>query len=159
MKLSTTLRGNAVIVQFLWHQDDATASNVYVDEDITPSLNTLEHFILTAHHHGLKVILKPLVVGAHDHAKMTKIDPRNEHAWFESYTARMLEVAKLAQSRQVHALSIGSDLHQLIDHNSEWRTLANDVRAVYQGLLTYCTTPNYLDKVCHIFDAVGLICP
>ncbi len=55
-QLRHTIRANAVIVQFIWQQDDMTASTVYTSEDTTPSADTLERFIRAAHDNHLKYV-------------------------------------------------------------------------------------------------------
>ncbi len=53
-QLKRDLRANAVIIQFIWHVDSKTSSQVYADDQVTPATSTLEHFINVAHHSDLK---------------------------------------------------------------------------------------------------------
>jgi len=57
--------------------------------------------------------------------------------WFESYKAWILHYAEVAEKYNIESLCIGTELHATIRHESEWRQIIKEIRAIYSGDLTY----------------------
>lgn len=111
-----------------------------------------------AHSNGMKVMLKPQVyipggwVGDLDyHTDEEWI------AWQTSYSAFILDWAQLADSLRVDLLCIGTEFK--VSHRKRpdyWRQLVSDIRAVYDGELTYSANwDSYED--CDLWDIVDYI--
>ncbi len=89
---------------------------------------------------NIEIMIKPQIWVWHGeftgHIKMP-----NEVAWLEleqTYSRFILDFAKLAQEKQVAIFCIGTELEQFVAHRPEyWQELIMNIRAVYDGKLTY----------------------
>lgn len=98
--------------------------------------------IAMAHERDLKVLLKPhlWLEDQSDGHWRGDINPTAEawEQWQSSYRDAVLEYAQLGADAGVAALSIGSELTNIaLAHPEFWRQLANEVRAVFPGQVTY----------------------
>lgn len=98
--------------------------------------------IRAAHAAGMAVLLKPhlWLEDRSDGAWRGDIAPDDASwpAWRASYRAALLDYARLAEQEGVAAISIGSELTALaLARPGFWRELVADVRALYDGRVTY----------------------
>ncbi|MEL7059797.1 MAG: hypothetical protein AAGN46_07195 [Acidobacteriota bacterium] len=81
-------------------------------------------------------------------------------AWrrfFDGYRAFIVDQARFAQAAGVPLFSIGLEYEETFGpHEAEWRRLITEVRAVYDGRLTYSANWDRVTEV-PIWDAVDLI--
>lgn len=134
------LEVNSLCLVFPLFQDDWTSSNVWVDEELTPSKERLRLFIRESHKRGFTVMLRPLLDEASlapDGKWRGNIEPQDKGTWFESYTQLILGYAKLAEEENVEILNIGTEFNSLERETNQWIKLIEAVRAVYHGQLTY----------------------
>ncbi|WP_158305830.1 glycoside hydrolase family 113 [Parvularcula bermudensis] len=120
----------------LW-QDSATASHVYNSEDQTESLASVDLMIKTAHARGLQVMLKPHI-NSHDRSFSGTWAPEDADAWFDSYTAELLNFARIAEANNVEMFSIANELQTITSgaYTEHWLELIAEVREVYSGQIT-----------------------
>ena len=58
--------------------------------------------------------------------------------WFTSYRRLILHYARFAQEHGIEVLCIGTELRSTVNgHQDQWRRIIREVRAVYDGKLTY----------------------
>jgi hypothetical protein len=90
--------------------------------------------------HGLKVMIKPHVwVEGEGWAGDFKLNSEAAwKQWEQSYTQYIMEYARLAQDTSTEMLCIGTEYRQAVRLRPKfWLKLIGQVRAVYQGQLTY----------------------
>jgi hypothetical protein len=129
-----------IAVGITWQQDLTDSSSVHKWEETISmdSLRSLVKIIRSRSQRTPKVFLKPLIV-IPGNASLW-IQPKNIDAWFESYSALVLELAVVAEELKLSALSIGLELPHLTlkpQYEASWRRLISQVRAVFTGQLTY----------------------
>lgn len=91
---------------------------------------------------GLNVLLSPHlnIVGSQgDQIWQAELNPADTAAFFQNYTAVVLDYAQIAQQYGVATLSIGDELSALSGQQYQpyWDELIAQVRQVYSGQLTY----------------------
>jgi len=111
-------------------------------QDRTINDVTLAHMIKEAHALGLRVLLRPFVDLTDDPGFDTDsvglgFNEAQWKTWFINYTYFMLDYARLAEDNGVDMFSLGSELLATQQRKNEWTRLANDVRKVYHGPITY----------------------
>ncbi len=102
---------------------------------------------------GMTVTLNPFVevdaiggIGAVWRGNVNFPDNDDLAAWFGSYDSYMYDMATLADANGVDRLMIGSELQGLSldgDATSHWNSLIGDIRAVYDGKLSYAANWNW----------------
>jgi len=96
---------------------------------------------------GLKVVLKPHI-DVWDGTSRGAINPADPEAFFANYTAYIVHNAVLAQEINADLFVVGTELDSIahsdgllakrgIDVTSQWRTVIENVRKVYDGQITY----------------------
>lgn len=98
-----------------------------------------------AHAKGLKVLLKPHI-DVQDNVWRGEIQPTNPGAWFASYSQMINSYAQLANSHGVEMLVVGTELSSMVmsPHYNDWANVISQVRARYNGPLTYAASQNDL---------------
>ena len=76
--------------------------------------------------------------------------------WFASYTEFIVHHARIAQETGAEMLSIGCEMVQSDRRADQWRALVAEVRAVYDGTLTY-NCDKYQEDRLTWWDAVDVI--
>lgn len=135
-----SLHVNAVSLTFFLYQQDWTATEVFVDEEQTPSKEFLEQFVQQAHHRGMQVMLRPVLDEARlfeDGQWRGSIEPVDRDAWFRSYAAIIRDYAVLAHQANVEMFNIGTELTSMERDVDQWIELIRAVREVYAGAVTY----------------------
>ena len=93
---------------------------------------------------GMGLILKPHIwIGDYDGSEQNRQDIAFDteagwQAWTQQYRQLLMHYARLAQDVGAEVLVIGTELRGVVTGRPEfWRTLIDEVRAVYDGQLTY----------------------
>lgn len=101
----------------------------------------LAHTTKLAKQKGIKTILKPHIWLRTDGKWRSDIEMESKQeweAWFQNYEVFIMHYAKLAQELDIEALCIGTELYITTrDHPEKWRSIIKNIRAVYDGQITY----------------------
>lgn len=136
-----------------------TSNEVIADPAKTESDANIATAIANAHALGLSVMLKPMLTGL-DGTNQAQITPSDPAAFFASYKAEMLDLARVASQSGAESLSIGNELSALsgTEYRSYWVDLIDAVRSVYHGTITYSAAT---DEASHVsfwdqVDEIGI---
>lgn len=136
-----------------------TSNDVIADPAKTESDANIATTIANAHALGLSVMLKPMLTGL-DGTNQAQITPSDPAAFFASYKAEMLDLARVASQSGAESLSIGNELSALsgTEYRSYWVDLIDAVRSVYHGTITYSAAT---DEASHVsfwdqVDEIGI---
>lgn len=136
-----------------------TSNDVIADPAKTESDANIATAIANAHALGLSVMLKPMLTGL-DGTNQAQITPSDPAAFFASYKAEMLDLARVASQSGAESLSIGNELSALsgTEYRSYWVDLIDAVRSVYHGTITYSAAT---DEASHVsfwdqVDEIGI---
>ncbi|WP_424628763.1 glycoside hydrolase family 113 [Bradyrhizobium sp. SYSU BS000235] len=124
------------------------SNSVIADAGKTESDANIAATITDAHNLGLSVLLKPMLTGL-DGTNQGQLTPSNVDAFFASYKAEMLDLARVAEQNHVEMLSIGNELSKLsgAQYRDHWVDLIDSIRSVYHGDLTYAAAT---DEASHV---------
>ncbi len=93
---------------------------------------------------GMEIVLKPHIwVGRYSSEGQTRAEIGYEfedewERWEEDYRTLLLHYARLAQETGAAVLVIGTELRRsALEREEFWRRLIHDIRAAYEGKLTY----------------------
>jgi hypothetical protein len=82
----------------------------------------------------------------------TNTNVGDKAAFFQQYTAYMVDLAKACQSKGVEAISIGNEMLHFTTNDTKgyWENLISQIRSVYSGKLTYAAfvtfNPNWKES-------------
>jgi glycosyl hydrolase family 113 len=135
---------NSVALMVPIFQDGWTASSVYADAQLTPTVDTVRTFIREAADRDFTVALRPILDekrlgGAHWRGD---IRPSNRAAWFRSYTQLLLQYARVAKDEQADIFSVGTEFNSLQPDTADWLQIIAAVRSVFTGSVTYAANYN-----------------
>jgi hypothetical protein len=135
------LGANSIGLAFPIFMSGVNASTVHADPQQTPTGATLATVIQEAHRQHLAVLLRPIL------DEQTLMDPQGDWRgtiqpadtarWFASYGALVEQYASLAQTEQVEAIDIGTELNSVQADTAGWRTVISRVRSVFNGQVAY----------------------
>jgi len=102
----------------------------------------IKHTTAIAKSKNIKTMLKPHIwLRMSDGKWRSDLAMKNEQdwdSWFQNYEVMILHYANLAESLDIEALCIGTELYQTTkQHPDKWTDLISKVRNVYSGELTY----------------------
>jgi hypothetical protein len=125
-----------------WYQDKFDSTEISPAKYKTPSDESLIFAIRKLHDLKIKVMLKPhldIVNGEGKwRADISCISPENWQAWFDSYTAFIMQYAQIAAKEDVEIFCIGTELCKVsVNQPDFWKGLIKKIREVYKGQLTY----------------------
>jgi hypothetical protein len=147
---------SVAIVPFLW-QSGSASPDVSLGSDM--SAEQLKAGIEQARELGLRVLVKPhLWVQGGQPGQILLPNAEAWRRWFTSYTAALLQVARVAQEARAEALCIGSGLSRSLAR-AEWRGVIGPARSAFQGkLIQVVDSTEMADQVQHWdqLDAIGL---
>lgn len=153
----------AVVVKCFQETPTSTAI-VCMPQRMTATDDELRHVIRRAHALGLKVMLKPhvdlhnLESAAEGRFKIGfGSDEAAWAAWFASYTRFITHYAALAQELGVEYFVVGTELWGTVHRAAEWRAVIQQVRAVYDGPLTYAALTYFEPLQISWWDALDAI--
>jgi hypothetical protein len=87
---------------------------------------------------GMKTIVKPILnIAGKTGPEWPDLQPSDWDAWFRSWTAVLVNYARLCEKEKVDYLALGNELRSTGEQEVRWRTLIAEVRRSYAGLLTY----------------------
>jgi hypothetical protein len=119
-----------------WYMQNGSSSAVAPVPEKTPSDAGILKAMAKAKSLGMRVTLKPHV-DVLDGTFRANIAPTSPTAWFASYRAMLLHYAELARSGGAHMLMVGTELTSMSRYTAEWRQLIAEVRARFEGRLTF----------------------
>lgn len=163
LNAKNTLGLTHITLCFLAYQDTAHSEEINFTGPTTPDFEELETLIRYAQSLDLKVILKPMLDCKDGtwraHINFFDIDVPCEPkwpVWFENYRKYIVAYAKIAQKTQCEMLVIGTEMVQTERRASDWIRVINEVRAVYEGLITY-NTDKYQEENVSWWEHVDVI--
>lgn len=118
MKQFAALGANAVAFAFPLYSPGITSDEVFGALDCsgqtfqTPPVPLLRQLIRIAHHQGLQVMLRPLVVLVREAPGTWRgdLDPEDLTTWYESYEEALRPYLELAQATHVEHFALASEL-------------------------------------------------
>ena len=124
------------------------------DFEKTPDDFEVIEMIDYLHSLGLKVQLRPMLETLDGGGRLTIWFPNDDPTgvripgtsrtflsdWFDSMTKRSVHYAKIAEKTACEMYCLDSELDRIINHNANWKSLIQAVRAVYSGCVTSCHT-------------------
>ena len=144
-------------------QDTPQSTQIQFRDRPTVTDDEVRWAIRQAKARGLKVCLKPVVNVRNGtwraHINFFDIDVPPEpkwSEWFASYTEFIVHHARIAAEEGAEMLCIGCEMVQTDRREAEWRALIAEVRAVYDGLVTY-NCDKYQEDHVGWWDAVDVI--
>jgi hypothetical protein len=148
----TVLISNAAV------QEHAASESFRLDPERTPSGEQWQQILDLAHHHGLRVILMPLILLTDPRGTEWRgeISPPNWDDWFDQYTRFILHFARIAREGRVEVLMVGSELISTETFTDRWREVIRAVRREYPGKLTYSANWDHY-KVIEFWDDLDLV--
>ena len=146
----------SVVVQ--WAQQDTRSVELTSKHTEATPDEVLKRVIHRAHALGLKVLLFPIIwVERRAEGEWRgKLSPRDPARWWLSYRKMIAHYTALASELKVWGLSVGSELSSLESDERQWRSLIQEVRAQFTGVLTYSANWDHYDQV-PFWDALDLI--
>jgi hypothetical protein len=126
---------------FSWVQSNTTSHDIQLRSSGTPTPESLEHAITTAHSLGLKVMLKPMVEARERQGSLPypvwrgEIQPSVE--WFANYSSFINFFAAFAEENGVEMLSVGCEYTATTGEKEQWETVIQGVRERYSGPIVY----------------------
>jgi hypothetical protein len=148
-----------VAINTIWFQENISSTVIIPRYNrYSVSESSVIDAIQYAHSIGLKVMLKPMV-DCNDGTWRGRINP--SVAWFTAYTDFMSIWAEIAQNYQVEMLCIGCEYANTNnpdsgDWSGSWLGVAQSIRAIYDGPLTYAANPEE-EKNITWWDAMNVI--
>lgn len=154
LSLLPDLNVNWVGIAFGALQATAQSTEIPFESEPTVTDDEVRWAIRASKRLGLKVCLKP-VVNVADGTWRAFIGFFDEEVpgepswaqWFASYTRFIVHYARIAQDEGCEMLCIGCEMVQTDKRADEWRALIAEVRAVYDGLVTYNCDKYQEDRV------------
>ncbi len=132
----------AAIMPFGFVRDDKSPKVIHDSKRqwFGETLGGTKQYIEELQRQDIKIMLKPQLW--YWHGKFTgTLKMTNEEDWKvleETYKVFILSYAKLAEQLNVELLCIGTELEQfVVNRESYWESLINEIRLVYKGKLTY----------------------
>lgn len=123
----------------IWDLKSTTIDPVF-EAPHRDNIEGVRRLVEMAHARGLRVLLIPHL-WVETGGWRAHIDPGSEEGWqayIRSYTAFLLNWAKVSESAYVDAMSIGVEcMSWSSQRGAEWTRLIDEVRASFSGLLTY----------------------
>ena len=145
------------------YMPDVTGPVVAFGRDRSMTRDDLRRQIADAHNRGIKVLLKPHIWASSFwdgkwHGDIRMDDEAEWAAFFDNYTAYILDQAKLAAETGADGLSVGVEMKGASGREEDWRRLVAKVREVYDGPVTYSANSDEWPDVAwwDALDVVGI---
>ena len=138
-----------------WTQTQLDAVELAPFDSIDDPL--LGWLIDVARRRKLRVLLAPSVAveSAEGPRPAATVAPRDWERWWWSYRRFVLHYARVAASRKLPMLAVGSGLTSTESQAERWRALIAEVREVYAGKLTYLANSDSFERVA-FWDALDV---
>ncbi|WAA09076.1 glycoside hydrolase family 113 [Fervidibacillus albus] len=145
------LNVNSVAITFPFSQSHWQESHVQKDATITPTINSLEQLIYTAHTFDFTVMLRPILDEKHlmktGHWR-GNIQPTDPAQWFSSYKQFLIPYVELAEKQGVEIFNIGTEFTSLQkEYSAMWTDLIETIWTVYHGKLIYSFNWDTVDDI------------
>jgi len=146
-----------------WYQADAASTAIVDHPRYTPTPAAIVAAIRDARAAGLAVTLFPIVRLSAPRTPAEwrgTLAPADRAAWWRSYRARLVDLARVAAREHVAVLSVGSELSTLdgAGDRAAWAETVAAVRRVFHGSLMYSGNWDHFRDVAvyDLVDVVGL---
>jgi endonuclease YncB( thermonuclease family) len=132
-----------------WFLEDFEAVRIMRRSYRSCPIPVVERVAAKARELGLDVTLMPIVLLSNADSKHWRgnIAPKDLDDWFSSYNEFILPFADVARRAGAETLVIGSEFSSLEKHTDHWKNVIVNVRARYDGLLTYSANWDHLDVI------------
>ncbi|RLF41249.1 MAG: hypothetical protein DRN12_03590 [Thermoplasmata archaeon] len=130
-----------------WYQDTVHSTDIRMDENRTPSDESIIHVIEKIHDLGMHVMLKPHIDPSNDEWRgFIEFNSEDEwHIWFNSYKNFISHYLKIANEYNVEQFCIGCELVKTTNRR-EWYDIIKMVRENFSGNITYAADwSNYMN--------------
>jgi hypothetical protein len=143
------------------YQDTINSTEIRCDEkDGTPTDESIRHVIATAKSLGLRVMFKPHVDNLdpnHWRGEISMNSAKDWESWFTNYSLIITRYAAIAAETGADYFVVGTELNATQSHETEWRSLISEVRAIYAGPLTYASNHDGGEIGVNWWDALDAI--
>ena len=131
---------NAVIIDFHLATTGQTGSTVDYRGDNT--ITQLDTAIKTAKSQGLDIWFKPIVIMGNgpDQNSWQTLKPTDPAKWFQTYTAKLVEIGKVLQANGVSHFLLTNELFSMTNNPAYigyWSDLIKEVRSVFVGQIGF----------------------
>lgn len=152
------LGADTVLISNAGYQEHAASKSFQIDPRVTPSAAEWEAIIDIAHHHGLRVVLMPIILLSEPRGNEWRgvIKPPSWDDWFEQYERFVLHFAKIAADNDVDVFMVGSELVSTEKYTDQWRKVIRSVRKAFPGKLSYSANWDHY-KVIQFWDDLDLV--
>lgn len=167
-----SVTANAVVLDIHLYVDGKTANEVRLE---SPGLaQTLSIAMAQAAASGIEIWVKPLVImgSGPDFLSWQQLAPSDPARWFATYTARLVELASLAEAAGATHFLLTNELYSMTTnpaYQGYWSSLITQVRSVFTGEIgfnaggllggEYSTANEFLaipDALYSLVDFVGI---
>lgn len=141
-----------------YYQRDAASTEIGAHPRFTAPDEALVQALRDARALGLQAMVFPILRLSHprsDREWRGTLAPRDKDAWWRSYGALLLRLARLCARERAAVLSVGSELSTLDTDRERWRPLVAEVRGAFRGALTYSGNWDHFEDVA-LYDLVDL---
>lgn len=130
-----------VSLQAIYRMEKGTSNDIGRHPTSSPTEAALRRTFRQARQAQLRIMFFP-TINLRDEADNAQwwrgnIQPSDWNLWWENYTAFNVALARIAQEEGVEWYSLGTEMASTHRFPDQWRKLAQAVRQVYQGKLTY----------------------
>ena len=136
-----------VLIPSPWLMEDWQSNDFGPVRGRTAGWPALQRMTRQAHERGLSLGYLPLVLlrtGTVEHWR-GDIQPTQRWLWYRNYNRYIGRWADMARDLGVPLLCVGSEYSSLERETSAWRNIIANVRARYEGRLTYSANWDHLD--------------
>lgn len=141
LNLLTETKTEWIAICFSWFQSNTTSHDIRLDPIKSPSIESIQHAITTAHKLGLKVMLKPMVEPLKREETRSyplwrgEIQPSED--WFLNYSHFINFFAEFSEENNVEMFCIGCEYKETSREKEQWEKIILEIRARFSGPLTY----------------------
>lgn len=154
------LGASHVSLTVAYYQEHAASTAIYMHPRFTAPDLALSRTLREARALGLKVMVFPIIRlerPRSDKEWRGTLAPSDPAAWWRSYEALMVRLARLSAREGAAVLSVGSELSTLDTAGARprWQRLVGKLRQQFSGLLTYSGNWDHYQQV-GLYDLVDL---
>ena len=130
-----------VSLQAIYRMEKGTSCEIRRHPTSSPTEAALRRTFQEARELQLRILFFP-TINLRDEAENAKwwrgnIEPSDWDLWWRNYTEFNVHLARMAQEEGVEWYSLGTEMASTQRFPDRWRQLAQDVRRVFRGKLTY----------------------
>ncbi len=128
LRRAEALGAQTVVLTVSIFQERKDSSSVYLDKAKTLDKRHVQEFVDAAHHDGVLVILKPILLVANNTIQRDTIIPKDRKTWFVSYKAMLGTF--LIWSKDIDGLVLGTELTSMQRDEAAWEDIVSYVRSL-----------------------------